>query len=52
MRIDATTLAAWSGFAAGQAGYFQVWSRELATTPNACQRPHNLSNAVAITFTP
>lgn len=50
--IDATTLAAWSTFAAGQAGYFQVWSRELSLAPNTCQRPHNLSNAVAITFAP
>ena len=50
--LDASTLAAWSSFAAGQVGHFQVWSRELATSPNACQRPHNLSNAVAINFAP
>jgi hypothetical protein len=50
--IDAPSLAAWNGFTAGQAGYFQVWSRELSLAPNACQRPHNLSNAIAITFTP
>ncbi len=50
--IDAPSLAAWTSFSAGQVGHFQVWSRELATTPNTCQRPNNLSNAVAITFAP
>lgn len=49
---DARTLAVWNSFSAGQTEYFQVWSREYPVGLGNCPRPHNFSNALAITFTP
>lgn len=50
--IDAPELGAWNSFNAGQVGYFQLWRREFPAWNSTCQRPHNFSNAVAITFAP
>ncbi len=50
--IDAPELGAWNSFNAGQVGYFQLWRREFPVWNSPCVRPHNFSNAQAITFTP
>jgi hypothetical protein len=50
--IDAPALAAWSGFTAGQVGYFQAWSRKMVSWPTLCPHRYTLSNAVSITFAP